>query len=67
MCDALVEGILASSREETPQAFACFRTAFPVYVRSLPEQERATGFTAVFEVTQAAAVVGAFAHRGDVI
>lgn len=54
MCDALVEGILASSREEMPQALACFRTVFPAFVQSLPAKERAARFTAVFEVKSGA-------------
>ncbi|CAN0175738.1 unnamed protein product, partial [Scytosiphon promiscuus] len=58
LCDALVEGIRMSSREEMPQAMSCFRVVFPVYIRALPAgQEREAGFTGVFE-----AVWGVFAE-----
>ncbi|CAM9905591.1 unnamed protein product, partial [Hapterophycus canaliculatus] len=51
VCDALVEGIRTSSREEMPQAMSCFRVFFPAYVRALPAgQERRAGFAGVFEV-----------------
>lgn len=51
VCDALVDGIRTSSREEMPQAMSCFRVVFPVYVRALPAgQEREAGFISVFEV-----------------
>lgn len=50
MCDALVEGVRTSSREEMPLAMACFRTVFPVYVQALPEAEWAAAFERIFEV-----------------
>ncbi|CAN0388651.1 unnamed protein product, partial [Ectocarpus sp. 8 AP-2014] len=50
VCDALVEGVRTSSREEMPLAMACFRTVFPVYVRALPGAERAAAFERIFEV-----------------
>ncbi|CBJ49268.1 expressed unknown protein [Ectocarpus siliculosus] len=50
VCDALVEGVRTSSREEMPLAMACFRTVFPVYVQALPGAERAAAFERIFEV-----------------
>ncbi|CAM9835777.1 unnamed protein product [Ectocarpus sp. 13 AM-2016] len=50
VCDALVEGVRTSSRDEMPLAMACFRTVFPVYVQALPEAERAAAFERIFEV-----------------
>lgn len=58
VCDALVEGIRASLREEMPMAMACFRTVFPCFMRSLRPDERAVEFSRVFQVSHRRSSLG---------